>query len=108
MILYSFALASAASEPKDTRGSRGRAMGIHSLLSTSFLSPIGQALHSALRILGYQLCLKSSLSEPSSHRLPLVPLLRPLDQGGRISFILFSFLSSRKLNGWIHSWGPIS
>lgn len=52
-------------------------MGIHSLLSTSFLSPIGQALHSALRILGYQLCLKSSLSEPSSHRLPLVPLLRP-------------------------------
>lgn len=77
VILYSFALASAASEPKDTRGSRGRAMGIHSLLSTSFLSPIGQALHSALRILGYQLCLKSSLSEPSSHRLPLVPLLRP-------------------------------
>lgn len=39
MILYSFALASAASEPKDTRGSRGRAMGIHSLLSTSFGAP---------------------------------------------------------------------
>lgn len=55
VILYSFALASAASEPKDTWGSRGRGMGIHSLLSTSFLSPIGKGLHSALRILGYQL-----------------------------------------------------
>jgi hypothetical protein len=75
VILDSFALASAASEPKDRRVSIGREMEIDSLLSTSFLSRIGQALHSALRILGYQLCLKSSLSEPSSHRLPLLPLV---------------------------------